>query len=205
MPRDGGASRRLVPEGGDGGASRRLVPEGGDGGASRRLVPEGGEAEPGFLTVHTGSPDETRALGEALGRVLRAQDARGEVVALTGALGAGKTCFVQGLARGLGAGGYVRSPTFILVHQYPGPLPLYHVDLYRVAPSDLDALGLEEILEGDGVTAIEWAAAVPVPADHLSVELSAGLDENARTVRIGAAGGRSRRVLDGLRACESSR
>ncbi len=163
------------------------------------------EAGSGFLEVRTGSPDETRALGEGLGRLLRRCDARGEVVALTGPLGAGKTCFVQGLARGLGAGGYVRSPTFVLVHQYPGPLPLYHVDLYRIAPSDLDALGLEEIIEGDGVTAIEWAGTAPLPPDHLSVELSFGRDENARIVRIGAAGGRSRRLLDGLRACVSSR
>ncbi|HET7265841.1 MAG TPA: tRNA (adenosine(37)-N6)-threonylcarbamoyltransferase complex ATPase subunit type 1 TsaE [bacterium] len=163
------------------------------------------DAGPGFLEVHTGSPDETRALGEALGRLLRARDARGAVVGLTGPLGAGKTCFVQGLARGLGAGGYVRSPTFVLVHRYPGPLPLYHVDLYRIAPPDLDALGLEEIIEGDGITAIEWAGTAPLPPDHLSVELSFDGDENARTVRVGAAGGRSRRLLDGLRTCVSSR
>lgn len=187
---------------GDGGASRRQVPEGGDGGASRRHVPEEGG---GALVVRTGSADETRALGEALGRVLRAQDGRGAIVALTGPLGAGKTCFVQGLARGLGTGGYVRSPTFILVHHYPGPLPLYHVDLYRIGPSDLDALGLEEIMEADGVTAIEWAGTALLPPDHLSVELSLERDENARTVRIGAAGDRSHRLLEELRACASSR
>lgn len=164
-----------------------------------------GEADAGSLVVHTGSPDETRALGTALGRVLRARGARGEVVALTGPLGAGKTCFVQGLARGLGAGGYVRSPTFILVHHYPGPLPLYHVDLYRIGPSDLDALGLEEIMEGDGVTAIEWAAAPPLPADHLSVQFAFETDEAARTLRIDARGERSRRILDELRSCVSSR
>ena len=164
-----------------------------------------GETGAGFLVVHTGSPDETRALGTALGRVLRARGARGAVVALTGPLGAGKTCFVQGLVRGLGAGGYVRSPTFILVHHYPGPLPLYHVDLYRIGPSDLDALGLEEIMEGDGVTAIEWAAALPLPADHLSVQFAFETDDAARTLRIGARGERSRRILDELRSCVSSR
>lgn len=159
----------------------------------------------GALVVRTGSPDETRALGEALGRVLRARDARGAIVALTGPLGAGKTCFVQGLACGLEAGGYVRSPTFVIVHHYPGPLPLYHVDLYRIGPSDLDVLGLEEIMDGDGVTAIEWAGTALLPPDHLSVELSFERDENARTVRIGAAGDRSRRLLDELRTCVSSR
>jgi len=164
-----------------------------------------GEAGPGSLVVHTGSPDETRALGDALGRVLRAGEARGAVVALTGPLGCGKTCFVQGLARGLGVGGYVRSPTFVLVHQHPGPLPLYHVDLYRIGPADLDALGLEEITEGDGVSAIEWAGAFPLPSDHLSVELAFGAGEDARTVRISAYGTRSRQIWDELQACVSSR
>lgn len=158
-----------------------------------------GETGAGSSVLHTRAPDETRALGEALGRLLRAHHTRGQVVALTGPLGAGKTCFVQGLARGLGASGYVRSPTFVLIHHYPGPLPLYHVDLYRIGPSDLDSFGLEEIMDGDGVTAIEWAGSTPLPADYLSVELTFETDENARTVRIGAAGERSRRILDELR------
>ena len=159
-----------------------------------------GDTGAASIVFHTRTPDETRALGEALGRFLLAYHARGEVVALTGPLGAGTTCFVQGLARGLGAGGYVRSPTFILVHHYPGALPLYHVDLYRIGASDVDSLGLEEIMDGDGVTAIEWAGTLPLPADYLSVALGFESDENARTVRIGAAGKRSRRILDEFRA-----
>lgn len=156
--------------------------------------------------MRTGSPEETRALGAALGRVLRDQDARGAVVGLAGPLGSGKTCFVQGLARGLGTGGYVRSPTFTLVHEYPGPLPLHHVDLYRIGPAEADALGLEEILEGDGVTAVEWPGSEGLlPPDHVSVEVSYGEDDNARVVRIAAHGDRSRRIVDGLRGCVSSR
>jgi len=166
---------------------------------------EGDGATRGLLVVHTGSPEATRAVGEALGRLLLKHDARGEVVALTGPLGAGKTCFVQGLARGLGAGGYVRSPTFVLVHQYPGPLPLYHVDLYRIGPSDCDTLGLDELMEGDGVTAIEWAGPSVLPADHMSIDLAFGDDENARILRIGAEGERSRRLREDLTACVSSR
>jgi tRNA threonylcarbamoyladenosine biosynthesis protein TsaE len=159
------------------------------------------------LEVRTSSAGDTRALGELLGRVLLAAQARGEVAALTGPLGAGKTCFVQGLARGLGAGGYVRSPTFVLVHRYPGPLPLHHVDLYRIGPADLDTLGLEEIIDGDGITAIEWApaAAALLPADHLSIDLAFGAEENARVIRLTARGERSRRILDDLAACVSSR
>ena len=173
---------------------------------SGRESHKGGDgAGSGVLALRTGSPDETRALGEALGRLLRKHDARSAVVALTGPLGAGKTCFVQGLARGLGAGGYVRSPTFVLVHHYPGPLPLYHVDLYRIGPADVDALGLDEIMEGDGVTAIEWPGTSVLPPDHVSVELAFGTDENARVVRISDQGERSRRIREELEACVSSR
>jgi tRNA threonylcarbamoyladenosine biosynthesis protein TsaE len=162
----------------------------------------------GPLEVRTTSSEETRALGEALGRVLLAARARGEVAALAGPLGAGKTTFVQGLARGLGAGGYVRSPTFVLVHHYPGPLPLYHVDLYRIGQADLDTLGLEEIMESDGVTAIEWAptAAALLPDDHLSIELAFDGDaaRETRVIRLAARGERSRRILDDLAACRRS-
>jgi tRNA threonylcarbamoyladenosine biosynthesis protein TsaE len=160
----------------------------------------------GPLVVPTGSPEETRALAAALGRLLRRHDARGTVVALAGPLGAGKTCFVQGLADGLGTHGYVRSPTFMLIHQYGGPLPLYHVDLYRIGPADVDALGLEEILEGEGVAAIEWPeAAGALPPDHLAVALAFGNGDTARVIRIEATGERTRRILAELTACASSR
>src|SRR5579885_1229509 len=124
-----------------------------------RTTPPGG----GERACETHSPGETELVGEALGRALRAREARGCVVALAGPLGAGKTCFVQGLARGLGAAGYVRSPTFTLIHEHRGPVPLYHVDLYRLAPAELDTLGLEEVLEGPGVVAVEWADRAEAP------------------------------------------
>jgi tRNA threonylcarbamoyladenosine biosynthesis protein TsaE len=107
--------------------------------------------------ISLSSPEQTQAVGEALGRALREAGARGAVLALTGPLGAGKTCLVQGIARGFGAAGYVRSPTFTLIHEYRGPTPLYHVDLYRIDAADLDGLGLEEIVDGPGLTVIEWA------------------------------------------------
>ncbi|HTY80038.1 MAG TPA: tRNA (adenosine(37)-N6)-threonylcarbamoyltransferase complex ATPase subunit type 1 TsaE [Candidatus Bathyarchaeia archaeon] len=100
------------------------------------------------------SPEETRALGERLGAAL----GKGDVVACVGPLGAGKTCFLQGLARGLGVRGDVTSPTFVLVNEYRGRLPVYHVDAYRTASlTELVDLGLEEMLHGDGVTIVEWA------------------------------------------------
>jgi tRNA threonylcarbamoyladenosine biosynthesis protein TsaE len=102
----------------------------------------------------TRSAAETEALGEALTRELAA----GDVLALYGDLGAGKTCLVRGLARGVGAAGPVSSPTFTLIHEYPGPLPVYHIDLYRLRSAvELEDLGVEEYFYGAGVCVVEWA------------------------------------------------
>ena len=105
--------------------------------------------------VETSSEAETTAAGETLGRTLRA----GDVVLLYGDLGAGKTAFVRGLARGIGANpDDVSSPTFTIVQEYAGPaVTLYHVDLYRLEPEEIDDLGLEDLVSGEGVVAIEWA------------------------------------------------
>ena len=104
--------------------------------------------------VETSTADETAAAGERLAAEL----GPGDVVALTGALGAGKTCFTQGLARGLGVTGRAVSPTFVLVNEYRGRLPVHHVDAYRVdSLTELLDLGLDEMFAGDGVTVIEWA------------------------------------------------
>jgi tRNA threonylcarbamoyladenosine biosynthesis protein TsaE len=130
--------------------------------------------------IVTDGPEETEAAGERLGRTLGA----GAVVALTGELGAGKTCFVQGLVRGLGAAVRATSPTFVLVNQYRGRLPVYHVDAYRTETlTELLDLGLEEMWSGEGVTVIEWA-------DKLLPLLSA----DAVTVRIGGLGDEPREI-----------
>lgn len=126
----------------------------------------------------TSDPDQTERAARALGRLLLAGDAIG----LTGELGAGKTRFVHGLARGLGLPEHVRvtSPTFtILNHLRGGRLPLYHADLYRIArAAELDHIGLEELWGGDGVMAVEWCDRFPVlPADHLLIELRIVGDE----------------------------
>lgn len=115
---------------------------------------------------------ETRRLGRRLGQAL----GPGSVVALTGELGSGKTQFVKGLARGLGAANnaHVSSPSFVVINEYPGEVPLYHVDLFRLAEeSEIEDLGLEEYIYGDGVTAIEWAerAASILPPDHIWIEI----------------------------------
>jgi tRNA threonylcarbamoyladenosine biosynthesis protein TsaE len=102
----------------------------------------------------TGSEEETSAAGEALARSL----SPGDVVLLYGELGAGKTAFVRGLARGLGTDpAEVSSPTFTLIQEYRGRVPLFHVDLYRLHEQEVDDLGLEELVLGGGIVAIEWA------------------------------------------------
>jgi tRNA threonylcarbamoyladenosine biosynthesis protein TsaE len=109
----------------------------------------------GKRQTETASETETAATGEALGRELGA----GDVVLLYGDLGAGKTAFVRGLARGIGANpDEVTSPTFTIVQEYAGPsATLYHVDLYRLEGPEIDDLGLEDLVSGDGIVAIEWA------------------------------------------------
>jgi tRNA threonylcarbamoyladenosine biosynthesis protein TsaE len=100
---------------------------------------------------------------EAFGRLLAAQVGPGSRIHLFGDLGAGKTAFVRGLAEGLGLDpGEVSSPTFTLIQEYRGRVPLYHVDLYRIGPAEVPDLGLEA-LAADGVLAIEWADRLPDP------------------------------------------
>lgn len=99
------------------------------------------------------SPDETQALGRRLATLLLP----GEVVSLTGPLGSGKTCFIQGLCQGLGVEDRVGSPSFILVREHSGKMPVHHVDLYRLQTSrDLDSIGLEDLCDGQGVVVVEW-------------------------------------------------
>ena len=128
------------------------------------------------------SPEETAAAGEQLAARL----GPGDVVALTGELGAGKTCFVQGLARGLGVAGGVTSPTFVLVNEYRGRLPVHHVDVYRTQSlTELLDLGLEDLIGGDGVTVIEWADRCEplLPPRTVRVHID-GVGDEARRISI---------------------
>ena len=126
-----------------------------------------------LLTLLTSSVEETEAIGARLGAAASA----GDVFALTGDLGAGKTAFVRGLAAGLGAPPHmVASPTFTMVAEYPGRVPLYHIDLYRLEPGGADLLALREYVYGPGVTAIEWFDRLPAGAldAYLGVRIEYG-------------------------------
>ena len=106
------------------------------------------------MTYVTNSPAETEALGQRLAETLQP----GDVIAYTGDLGAGKTAFTRGLARGLGCRGRVTSPTFTIVNEYEGDIPLFHFDLYRLGSSDeLFDIGWEDYLARGGVCAVEWS------------------------------------------------
>ncbi len=122
-------------------------------------------------------------MGKNLAALLRP----GEVLALYGDLGAGKTCLAQGVARGLGVEDrYISSPSFVLVRQYRGKIPFYHIDLYRLKPGrEVAGLGLEEYLEGGGVSAVEWAerAEEILPPETLRITIEF-IDETRRRFLI---------------------
>ncbi len=136
----------------------------------------------------TQAAEETRALGAALGRTARA----GDVLWLHGELGAGKTELTKGVADGLGCADPVSSPSFALIHEYHGGrLPLFHIDLYRLDTPAAADLGLEDYLEDDGVTVIEWGERLPAGYFPDGVELTLAYtdtESDARCLTLDARG-----------------
>ena len=128
----------------------------------------------------TASEAETIAVGRGVGRELQS----GSIVLLQGPLGAGKTAFVRGMAEGLGCDpNAVSSPTFTIIQEYPGPVTLQHVDLYRLAPAEVDELGLDDVL-ADHVGAIEWPdrwSQIPETAIRVQIDVMSG---DARRITI---------------------
>ena len=141
-----------------------------------------------LLELRARTAEDTREVGEAMSASLRARDA----VVLTGELGAGKTTFVQGVARGLGIEDQVSSPTFTLVKEYRGILDIAHVDVYRLERvQDVVDLGLDELGDGEGVLLVEWGDAVEdlLPDQRLRVELTTeDLESDVRRLRVSALG-----------------
>ena len=118
--------------------------------------------------MYTKNEEELQALGERLGYLLEKND----VLILTGELGAGKTTFTKGLAKGLQITQMIKSPTYTIVREYEGRLPLYHLDVYRIE-GDADSIDLDEFLFGDGVTVIEWGTLLgdALPDTYLELEI----------------------------------
>ncbi len=161
---------------------------------SQDISEVGSSVASGKLVVHTDSPDETRTWGRRLGERLQA----GDFVALCGPLGAGKTCFVQGLGQGLGISSPITSPTFILIRQHPGPVPLCHADAYRVASAEeLEDAGLTDCL-ADSVVALEWADRVPQIWPEALYIVQIALHNDGRRLELSARGRRPTEALSEL-------
>lgn len=149
------------------------------------------------LEVATSDEEETRGLGETLGRALR----KGDVVLLSGDLGTGKTCLTQGIGRGLESAAPVNSPSFVLMNEYRGRETLYHVDLYRIEDvEELDDLGLWDYAE-KGVLVIEWPerGADLLPGDGLVIELRYGDIDRQRRLRFLPRGPRGEQLVEAIK------
>jgi tRNA threonylcarbamoyladenosine biosynthesis protein TsaE len=152
-----------------------------------------------MFSIITTGPERTAEVGRMIGTLLQA----GDLLCLYGDLGSGKTHLSYGIAKGLEVKEpYVTSPTFAFVNEYEGRIPFYHIDLYRLTdPSELEQIGLEEYLDSDGATVIEWAerAEDELPDECLSIYLS-HLSGNSREIGFFAEGDRYRALLADLKA-----
>lgn len=159
------------------------------------------------VLLSSANPEYTFKFGKNLGMHL----SPGDVVALVGELGAGKTTLTQGIVRGLGVGEehYIGSPTFTLINEYTGRMPVYHLDFYRIEmPEELVNLGLEEYLYGEGVAIIEWADKIKalLPEEYMMVTMQY-VDRTVRTLEVVVNGKRYAELIETVMrepiACES--
>jgi len=147
------------------------------------------------LTTH--SPEQTQEFGTRLGKIARP----GDVILLVGKLGAGKTCLTQGIAWGLGIDEYAASPSFVLVRELYGRLPLYHLDFYRLENlEEIAELGLDEYFYGKGVSVVEWAekALSLLPPENLLIEMEY-IADSERRLELKPSGKRYREMVAQLK------
>ncbi len=154
------------------------------------------------VVFQTKSSSETIRFGKQIGRLLNC----GDVVALMGELGAGKTQFIKGLAQGAGVGrsAYVSSPSFTLINEYKGEMPFYHIDLYRLEEEkEAEELGLEDYFHGEGITAVEWADRIPslLPGELLRVHIHY-TGKQTRSLEIVAKGKRYLNLVNQIQSSE---
>jgi tRNA threonylcarbamoyladenosine biosynthesis protein TsaE len=142
-------------------------------------------------------PEETQDFGTRLGQLAQP----GDIFLLVGELGAGKTCLTQGIARGLGIKEYAASPSFVVVRELYGRLPLYHMDFYRLDNlEEIADLGLDDYFYGQGVSVVEWAdkGLSLLPPEHLLVEMSY-VSDTSRRLKLKARGKRYRQLVAKLK------
>ena len=154
------------------------------------------------LKLNSHNPDQTQLLGNCLGQLAREAD----VFLLVGELGTGKTCLLQGIARGLGVREYAFSPSFVILREYHGRLPLYHIDFYRLENiQEIADLGLEEYFYGDGVSVIEWAekGSQVLPQNNLLITMHyVPALETGRSIYLKPQGERYFELIEQLRRRE---
>lgn len=143
------------------------------------------------------SPKDTEKLGYKLGKALKS----GDIICLLGDLGAGKTALTKAIAKGLGIDDYVTSPTFTIINEYNGRLPLYHFDVYRLMSIDeLYDLGYEEYFYSNGITIIEWADKIEeiLPEDTINIHINRTLNQNEREIIFTGKGKRFNQIIKEL-------
>ena len=155
------------------------------------------------LTIITKSPEETKNLGEEVGKLAKP----GDLLAFYGELGAGKTCFIQGISQELEVKDYVTSPSFTILNEYQGKIPIYHFDLFRLDKAEeILELGYEEYFYGKGLTVIEWAEKIEqlLPKENLKIEIKFK-DRYQRTISFIPQGDRFNKFLEELNRIENFR
>ncbi len=155
------------------------------------------------LTIITKSPEETKNLGKEVSKLTKP----GDLLAFYGELGVGKTCFIQGISQGLKVKDYVTSPSFTIINEYQGKIPIYHFDLFRLDNAEeILELGYKEYFYGEGLTVIEWAEKIEqlLTKEHLKIEIKFK-DRYQRTISFIPQGDRFNKFLEELNRIENFR
>jgi len=155
------------------------------------------------LTIITKSPEETKNLGKEVSKLTKP----GDLLAFYGELGAGKTCFIQGISQGLKVKDYVTSPSFTIINEYQGKIPIYHFDLFRLDNAEeILELGYKEYFYGEGLTVIEWAEKIEqlLTKEHLKIEIKFK-DRYQRIISFIPQGDRFNKFLEELNRIENFR
>jgi tRNA threonylcarbamoyladenosine biosynthesis protein TsaE len=150
-----------------------------------------------MLRVISKSAEQTCKLGENLGKILQ----QGDIICLTGDLGAGKTAFTKGIGAGLDIKEFITSPTYTIINEYNGNIPLFHFDVYRLeGVEEMYELGYEEYFFGDGAVVIEWADIVKdiIPQERLWITILRNKEEDSREIIFDASGERYKKIIEEL-------